>query len=84
LRFDSSLQDPRRCGKFVRKPLCASLAGNAVDLLTITTFGSDAESLRNRKGVVISARVPPLLRPPPSCTPLAPSAPAAGRSIGTL
>ena len=37
--------------------LCKTLAGNVCDLLTITDFTSPPEDIRNRKGVVITARV---------------------------
>ena len=39
--------------------MCQTLAGNNCDLLTITSFACDPESLRARKGVVVSARVHP-------------------------
>eukprot|EP00055_Hartaetosiga_balthica_P016386 m.103392 g.103392 ORF g.103392 m.103392 type:complete len:1433 (+) comp9094_c0_seq2:74-4372(+) len=39
--------------------LCKSLAGNAVDLLTVTNFGVTQMEMASRKGVVISARVHP-------------------------
>ena len=34
-------------------------AGNNCDMLIITTFGSDPETIKNRKGIVISSRVHP-------------------------
>ena len=39
--------------------MCKSLAGNDVELLTITSFTSEPDELSHRKGVVISARVHP-------------------------
>jgi hypothetical protein len=51
--------DPKKKTRFRRKELCKSLAGNPVDMLIITTFGSDIEELKRRKGVVISSRVHP-------------------------
>ncbi|KAK3260044.1 hypothetical protein CYMTET_30984, partial [Cymbomonas tetramitiformis] len=51
--------DPKRRQRFRRRVLCQTLAGNNCDLLTITSFGGDPESLRRRKGVVLSARVHP-------------------------
>ena len=39
--------------------MCESLAGNAVELLTITSFACDPEELAKRKGIVISSRVHP-------------------------
>ena len=52
-------EDPLASKRFRRRPLCESLAGNAVELLTITSFASDPEELAKRKGIVISARVHP-------------------------
>ena len=52
-------QDPKRRNRFRRRPLCQTLAGNTCDLLTITSFACDANSLRARKGVVVTARVHP-------------------------
>ena len=45
--------------RFRRRSLCESLAGNAVELLTITSFACDPEELAKRKGIVISSRVHP-------------------------
>eukprot|EP00042_Codosiga_hollandica_P040428 m.348044 g.348044 ORF g.348044 m.348044 type:complete len:1083 (-) comp55863_c0_seq1:70-3318(-) len=39
--------------------LCKTLAGNNCDLLTITNFDSDQESIRSRKGIVLTARIHP-------------------------
>ncbi|CAD7956013.1 unnamed protein product [Amoebophrya sp. A25] len=48
----------RNC--FRRRKLCETLAANACDLVTITNFNIDSSSdLRNRFGVVITARVHP-------------------------
>ena len=52
-------QDPVRSQRFRRRTLCQTLAGNSCDLLTITSFTSDPQVLRARKGVVLSARVHP-------------------------
>jgi hypothetical protein len=41
-----------------RKLLCQSIAGNRMDIVTITAPGS-VEEVRTRRGVVISARVHP-------------------------
>ena len=35
------------------------MAGNPCDLLTITTFTDPTETMRNKKGIVISSRVHP-------------------------
>ena len=45
--------------RFRRRVLCHTLAGNEVELLTITSFTADPEALKSRKGVVLSARVHP-------------------------
>jgi hypothetical protein len=37
----------------------AGMAGNDCDLLTITDFSCDAEAMRRKKGIVMSARVHP-------------------------
>lgn len=51
--------DPRNANRCRRRVLCTTLAGNPVDLLTITSFGGDPEALRARRGVVLSGRVHP-------------------------
>ena len=51
--------DPKRRNRFRRRTMCQTLAGNNCDLLTITSFACDPDSLRARKGVVVSARVHP-------------------------
>lgn len=51
--------DPERNRLFKRQRLCESLAGNRVDLLTITEPTDDKEELGNRKGIVLSARIHP-------------------------
>jgi len=52
-------QDPVRRKLFRRRSLCQTLAGNTCDLLTITSFSGDPQTLKKRKGVVVSARVHP-------------------------
>ena len=52
-------EDPKKKQRLKRRELCKTLAGNTCDLLTITTFGSDYEEVRKRKGLVISSRVHP-------------------------
>jgi cytosolic carboxypeptidase protein 2/3 len=42
-----------------RKALCQTIAGNNVDMLIVTTFQSESEAIRARKGIVISSRVHP-------------------------
>ena len=51
--------DPKKKNRMRRRPLCQTLAGNNCDMLIITTFNSDPEAIKNRKGVVISSRVHP-------------------------
>jgi len=42
-----------------RRKLCDTLAGNACDLITITSFCSDPAALKAHRAVVITARVHP-------------------------
>ena len=51
--------DPKTRKRFRRRPLCETLAGNTVELLTITSFTAEPDALASRKGVVVSARVHP-------------------------
>ena len=51
--------DPKKKTRFKRKELCKSIAGNTVDQLIVTTFGSEYEEVKKRKGIVISSRVHP-------------------------
>eukprot|EP00818_Percolomonas_sp_WS_P003439 CAMPEP_0117437742 /NCGR_PEP_ID=MMETSP0759-20121206/1687_1 /TAXON_ID=63605 /ORGANISM="Percolomonas cosmopolitus, Strain WS" /LENGTH=840 /DNA_ID=CAMNT_0005229397 /DNA_START=1 /DNA_END=2523 /DNA_ORIENTATION=+ len=51
--------DPIRRKLFKRRTLCHTLAGNNCDVLTVTSFSCDPQALKNRKGVVVSARVHP-------------------------
>ena len=51
--------DPKKKSRMRRKPLCQTIAGNNCDMLIITTFGSDPEAIKARKGIVISSRVHP-------------------------
>ena len=57
--LDKLEADPKKKTRFKRKELCKTLAGNICDQLVITTFGSDYEEVKKRKGVVISSRVHP-------------------------
>merc|ERR1719440_1593402 len=52
-------QDPTISRLFRRRKLCETLAGNACDLITVTSFSSPASALRSRRAVVITARVHP-------------------------
>lgn len=51
--------DPAISKRFRRRPLCETLSGNTIEMLTVTSFASDPEAINKRKGVVISARVHP-------------------------
>ncbi|KAH7815927.1 putative Zinc carboxypeptidase family protein [Monocercomonoides exilis] len=51
--------DPQRKEVVRRRTLCQTHAGNAVDLLTVTTFTGTAEQMKRRRGIVLSARVHP-------------------------
>lgn len=52
-------KDPHVSRRFRRRKLCETLAGNPCDLITITSFSSDPDALRNRRAIVITARVHP-------------------------
>lgn len=52
-------EDPERNATFRRKKLCDTLAGNAVDLITVTNPVNKPDEMKNRRKVVISARVHP-------------------------
>eukprot|EP00438_Fugacium_kawagutii_P033828 Skav235837 [mRNA] locus=scaffold1931:271983:280981:- [translate_table: standard] len=52
-------KDPNMLRRLRRRKLCDTLAGNACDLITITSFCSDPAALKARRAVVITARVHP-------------------------
>ena len=52
-------KDPNMVRRFRRRKLCDTLAGNACDLITITSFCGDPAALKARRAVVITARVHP-------------------------
>mmetsp|Transcript_47300 Transcript_47300/g.86861 ORF Transcript_47300/g.86861 Transcript_47300/m.86861 type:complete len:756 (-) Transcript_47300:91-2358(-) len=52
-------RDGNMARRFSRRKLCDTLAGNACDLITITSFTGDAAALRQRRAVVVTARVHP-------------------------
>eukprot|EP00913_Durusdinium_trenchii_P024962 g23429.t1 len=52
-------RDPHMVRRLRRRKLCDTLAGNACDLITITSFCSDPAQLKARRAVVITARVHP-------------------------
>ena len=51
--------DPKRANRIRRRVLCQTLAGNNCDLLTITSFSSNPDAMKQRKGILITARVHP-------------------------
>jgi len=51
--------DPLKKQRVLRETLCETVAGNPCEVLTITNFASDKESIKNRKGVVLTSRVHP-------------------------
>lgn len=51
--------DPQRGKTFRRKTLCHSLAGNPIDMITVTDPVKKPEEMKHRRRVVISARVHP-------------------------
>jgi cytosolic carboxypeptidase protein 2/3 len=60
IRYIGRLEsDPKKKTRFRKKEFCKTVAGNPVDMMIITTFGSDFEEMKKRKGVVISSRVHP-------------------------
>ena len=59
-RYLSALEnDPKRKTRMRRRTLCQTIAGNNCDLLVITSFQSDLETIKARKGICISSRVHP-------------------------
>ena len=51
--------DPQARNRFRRKMLCPTNAGNPCDLLTITTFADSEQQMKQKKAIIISARVHP-------------------------
>mmetsp|Transcript_14003 Transcript_14003/g.21825 ORF Transcript_14003/g.21825 Transcript_14003/m.21825 type:complete len:171 (+) Transcript_14003:1250-1762(+) len=54
LESDSSTRN-----RFRRKMLCLTNAGNPCDLLTVTTASDSEQLMKQKKGIIISARVHP-------------------------
>lgn len=52
------MEDRQRSANVQRSLLCKTIAGNRVDLLTITEKGTPAE-IAKRKGIILTARVHP-------------------------
>eukprot|EP00466_Bigelowiella_natans_P003937 jgi/Bigna1/36419/e_gw1.14.23.1 len=61
LRYDLALmqRQPAVSRLMRRRALCQTLGGNECDLLTISNFNSTSEEIRDRKGIVVTARVHP-------------------------
>ena len=60
VRYMNHLEsDPKRKNRMRRRTLCQTIAGNNCEMIIITTFQSDPEAIKNRKGVVLSSRVHP-------------------------
>jgi len=53
------IEDPKKKNRIRRKVLCQSIAGNDCEILTITSFSSDPETIKNRKGITVTSRVHP-------------------------
>jgi murein tripeptide amidase MpaA len=59
-RYLNSLDaDPKRKNRLRRRVLTPTIAGNNCEMIIITTFQSDPEAIKNRKGIVLSSRVHP-------------------------
>jgi hypothetical protein len=57
--LDLLLRDPQRSQVMRREVLCNTRAGNSCFLVTITDFSSEKKAVRERQGVVVTARVHP-------------------------
>ena len=57
--LDALESDPKKKNRMRRRTMCQTLAKNNVDVLTITSLNSDPESIKHRKGIVLSSRVHP-------------------------
>lgn len=57
--LDSIIYEPMNRNRVRKKTLCQTLAGYNCDLLTITSFNSKFESIKERKGITLFARVHP-------------------------
>jgi hypothetical protein len=57
--LDSLTNDPNKRTRIRRKSLCQTMAGNDCELITITSFKSEPDAIKNRKGVVLMSRVHP-------------------------
>lgn len=57
--LDKLESDPKRKNRMRRRALCQTIAGNNCDMLIVTTFQSDPEAIKQRKGICISSRVHP-------------------------
>jgi len=60
MRYLGTLEDdPANATRLRRKVLCRTLAGNNCEIVTITSFDSDPEEIKKRRGIFLSARVHP-------------------------
>jgi len=57
--LDQLESDPKKKNRMRRRTMTQTLAKNNVDMLTITSFNSDPEAAKHKKGIVLSARVHP-------------------------
>lgn len=57
--MDSIIYEPMNRNRIRKKTLCQTVSGYSCDMLTITSFGSKHESIKERKGMVLFARVHP-------------------------
>jgi len=51
--------DPQNAHRFRRRVLCHTLGGYNCDIVTITSFDSDPEEIKKRRGIFLTARVHP-------------------------
>ena len=51
--------DPRKKNRVKKRTLCQTLAGNDCEMLVVTNFASDADSIKMRKGIILTGRVHP-------------------------
>jgi len=60
LRYLKKAEDePENANRFRRRVLCHTLGGYNCDIVTITSFDSDPEEIKKRRGIFLTARVHP-------------------------
>jgi len=52
-------EDPANANRFRRRLMCHTLGGYNCDIVTITSFDSDPEEIKKRRGIFLTARVHP-------------------------